>query len=172
MERLISIFGLFAMIFFAWLMSAHRSRVAWRVVIGGLALQFALGVFVLKTDAGASVFQWMGDTFNVLLDCVDEGAELVFGSSRSLDIVDGEPVTPSTGYRDGVTTAVTGFQDHFVAFKVLPTIIFFSSFMAILYHLGLVQVIVQAVAWVMQKTLGTSGAESLSAAANIFVGQT
>lgn len=169
MERLISLFGLFVMIFFAWTLSSHRSKVPWRVVAGGLALQFALAVLVLKTDPGRESFRLLGDAFNNLLDCVDEGSSVVFGASRSLDISDA--VTPTVD-RNENTTTVTGFQEHFVAFKVLPTIIFFSSFMAILYHLGVVQWIVRGAAWAMQKTLGTSGAESLSAAANIFVGQT
>ena len=172
MERLISAVGLFAMVGFAWLLSSHKNRVSWRVVVGGMLLQFCLGVIILRTDPGREVFQFFGDTFNALLDCVDEGSALVFGRSTSIDIVEGQPVVPSTGFTPGVTTTVTGFQDHFVAFKVLPTIIFFSSFMAILYHLGVVQYVVRGVAWGMQKTLGTSGAESLSAAANIFVGQT
>jgi len=145
MERLISAVGLFAMVGFAWLLSSHKTKVSWRVVVGGMALQFGLGLLVLRTYSGRLVFERAGDIFNALLDCVDQGSMTVFG---------------------------TDFAEHFIAFKVLPTIIFFSSFMSILYYLGIVQTLVRAVAWVMQKTLGTSGAESLSAAANIFVGQT
>lgn len=145
MERLISLVGLFAMVGFAWLLSSHKHRVSWRVVGVGMALQFILGLLILRTDWGRYAFESAGNVFNSLLDCVDKGSSEVFGA---------------------------GYQEHFIAFKVLPTIIFFSSLMSILYHMGVVQVLVQGVAWLMQKTLGTSGAESLSAAANIFVGQT
>lgn len=168
MERIISAFGLFSMVGFAWLMSSHKSKVSWRIVVGGMLLQFVLGVLILRTSPGRMTFEYMGGTFNALLDCVDEGAATVFGPSSYPDFEAGQ-MQPSSEPRPDY---VTGFRDHYIAFKVLPTIIFFSSFMAILYHIGVVQVIVQGVAWVMQKTLGTSGAESLSAAANIFVGQT
>lgn len=145
MERLISLLGLFAMVFFAWLLSSDRRKISWRIVSGGMVLQFGLGLFVLRTKLGHAVFDSAGTVFRSLLDCVDKGSAEVFGP---------------------------GFTEHFIAFKVLPTIIFFSALMSILYYLGIVQILVQAVAWIMQKTLGTSGAESLSAAANIFVGQT
>lgn len=145
MERLISALGLVAMIGFAWLLSAHRSKLSLRILVGGLGLQFALAFLVLRTTAGRLIFDRMGNVFNTMLSCVDEGCLLVFG---------------------------TDFRDHFVAFQVLPTIIVFSSLMSVLYYLGVIQWLVQAAAWLMQKTLRTSGAESLSAAANIFVGQT
>lgn len=162
MERLISVFGLFAMIAVAWLLSAHKRSFPWRVVLGGLLLQFAFGYALIRDgettalpDApagekadesdGQAPLRAVGDFFTNLLDYVDAGAETVFGEQ---------------------------FEHHFIAFKILPTIIFFSSLMSIMYYLGIVQVIVACVAWLMQKTLGTSGAESLSAAANIFVGQT
>lgn len=145
MERWISALGLFSMVGVAWLLSSHRRCVPWRVVGGGLFLQFALGLLVLKTTLGQSVFVVLGRFFQGVLDYVDVGSEFVFGE---------------------------GFGEHFIAFKVLPTIIFFSSFMSILYYLGIVQRLVSAMAWLMQRTLGTSGAESLAAAANVFVGQT
>lgn len=145
MERLISAAGLFAMVGFAWLLSAHRRRFPWRVVAGGMLLQFGLGLLVMRTKSGQLAFDQLGKFFTKLLDFVDEGCILVFGE---------------------------GFREHFIAFQILPTIIFFSALMSILYHVGLIQILVKGVAWCMQKTLGTSGAESLSAAANIFVGQT
>ncbi len=143
--RLISLLGLFSMVGFAWLLSSHRTRISWRIVGGGMVLQFMLGLLVLKTPGGRWFFERAGDVFNELLNCVDKGAAEVFGP---------------------------GFTEHFVAFKILPTIVFFSALMSILYYLGVIQYLVKGVAWIMQKTLGTSGAESLSAAANIFVGQT
>lgn len=145
MERLISCIGLFTMVGIAWSMSSHKEKVSLRVVGGGMLLQFGLALLVLKTSQGQWLFQQMGDVFNALLDCVDVGSQQVFGPS---------------------------FTDHFIAFKVLPTIIFFSSLMSILYYVGVIQTLVKGLAWLMQRTLGTSGAESLSAAANIFVGQT
>ncbi len=145
MKRAISLVGLTVMMGLAWSMSEHKKQVNFRVVWGGLLLQFVLAVFILKTSIGTAVFQSIGDFFTSILGFVDAGTSLVFGEE---------------------------YIHHFFAFKVLPTIIFFSSLMSVLYYLGIIQKIVEAFAWVMQRTLGTSGSETLSAAANIFVGQT
>lgn len=145
MERLISLFGLIVMMGLAWLMCEHKKQINFRVIGGGLLLQFVLALFILKTTIGASIFQGIGSFFTSILGFVDAGTSLVFGEQ---------------------------YVHHFFAFKVLPTIIFFSSLMSILYYLGLVQKVVEAFAYIMQRTLGTSGSETLSAAANIFVGQT
>ncbi|MCA9109866.1 MAG: NupC/NupG family nucleoside CNT transporter [Planctomycetaceae bacterium] len=143
--RLTSFCGLFVMVFLAWLMSSNRKKISLRIVIGGLLLQLGFALFILKTSIGEVIFQAMGDFFTGLLNYVDVGAEFVFG---------------------------VNYAEHFFAFKVLPTIVFFSSLMSILYHLGIIQKVVSFFAHIMQYVLGTSGAESLSAAANIFVGQT
>jgi CNT family concentrative nucleoside transporter len=145
MDRLSSLFGLAAIIGLAWLMSSYKTRFPWRVVIGGVLLQFALALVILKTDFGKSVFMAVDKVFVGLLSCVDAGTVFVFGEN---------------------------FAEHFFAFRVLPTIIFFSAFMSIFYFYGIIQKVVGLMAVVMQKTLGTSGAETLSAAANVFVGQT
>ena len=145
MERAISLLGLVVMMGLAWAMSDHKRRVNFRVVWGGLLLQFVLAVFILKTSIGAAIFQSIGDFFTGILGFVDAGTSLVFGEE---------------------------YVHHFFAFKVLPTIIFFSSLMSVLYYMGILQKVVAAFAWVMQRTLGTSGSETLSAAANVFVGQT
>jgi CNT family concentrative nucleoside transporter len=145
MDRLSSLFGLAAIIGLAWLMSSYKTRFPWRVVIGGVLLQFALALVILKTDFGKSVFMAVDKVFVGLLSCVDAGTVFVFGEN---------------------------FAEHFFAFRVLPTIIFFSAFMSIFYYYGIIQKVVGLMAVVMQKTLGTSGAETLSAAANVFVGQT
>ncbi len=145
MERLISLLGLVVMMGLAWAMSEHKKQVNLRVVWGGLLLQLVLAVFILKTSIGAAIFQSIGDFFTATLGFVDAGTSLVFGEE---------------------------YLHHFFAFKVLPTIIFFSSLMSILYYLGIIQKVVEAFAYVMQRTLGTSGSETLAAAANIFVGQT
>lgn len=144
MERLISFCGLFVMLFLAWLMSSHKRRIPWRVVIGGTLLQFALALLVLKTAGGRRLFNAIGDMFTALLGFTTQGSQLVFPDS---------PV------------------GHF-AFRVLPTIIFVSCLMSVLYHIGVMQWVVKSFAWLMQRTLGTSGAETLSASANIFMGQT
>ena len=145
MERVISLLGLVVMIGLAWAMSEHKKQVNLRVVWGGLLLQLVLAVFILKTSIGAAIFQSIGDFFTATLGFVDAGTSLVFGEE---------------------------YVHHFFAFKVLPTIIFFSSLMSILYYLGMIQKVVAAFAYIMQRTLGTSGSETLAAAANIFVGQT
>ncbi|MFM7973474.1 MAG: NupC/NupG family nucleoside CNT transporter [Pirellula sp.] len=156
MERLIPILGLCVLLAIAWLLSSDRNRISLRIVAGGLLMQFAMALLVLRSDLGQSVFQTIGNLFTNLLDCVDQGAGFVFGNN--------EVSTPG-----GNTPA---YKVHFVAFKVLPTIIFFSSLMSILYYIGVMQKLVGAISFVMQKTLGTSGAETLSTAGNIFVGQT
>jgi CNT family concentrative nucleoside transporter len=145
MERCISAFGLLVMIGLAWLMSAHRWRVNWWLVAKGLLLQFGFAWLTLKTEPGRLTFDAMGMLFLRVMDFVDAGASFVFGKE---------------------------FRNYYFAFRVLPTIIFFSSLMSVLYYLGVMQRIVKAMSWIMQRTMHTSGAETLSAAANIFVGQT
>ena len=145
MERFVSFAGYFAMIGLAWLLSENKRRFPARVVIVGTLLQFALALLILKTTPGELVFQAIGAAFNWVTDLADEGSKFVFG-----DV----------------------FREHFFAFKVLPTIIFFSSLAATLYYLGIMQWVVKSMAIVMQKLMGVSGAESLSASANVFLGQT
>lgn len=144
-SRLTSLLGLFAMIGFAWLLSTDRRRVSLRMVLGGLLLQFAFALLVLRTEPGQQFFDMVRIVFTNILDSVDSASLFLFGKN---------------------------YAEHFFAFKVLPTIIFFSAFSAVLYYYGIIQFVVRGLGWVMQKTLGTSGAESLSAAGNIFVGQT
>jgi concentrative nucleoside transporter, CNT family len=145
MHRLISVVGILVFLGIAWTMSSHKTRVSPRIILGGLLLQFGLALFILRTPVGAAVFDAIGAVFLALLECVNAGSQFVFGEE---------------------------FAEHFFAFKVLPTIIFFSAFMSIFYYYGVMQFIVGIFAKAMQKTLGTSGAETLSAAANVFVGQT
>jgi CNT family concentrative nucleoside transporter len=145
MERLISALGLVVFVGLAYALSVNRRAVRWSTVLWAIALQLIFAVFILKTTPGYALFSFLGDVVNKFLDFSDAGAKFVFGDK---------------------------FQENFFAFKVLPTIIFFSSFITLLYHYGILQQVVKGVAWVMMKTLKTSGAESLSCAANIFVGQT
>jgi len=145
LHRVISLVGYFAMIGLAWLISGDKRRFPWRVVIVGTLLQFALAVLVLNTNQGRFVFQQIGAAFDWITELSDQGSTFVFGES---------------------------FKEHFFAFKVLPTIIFFSSLATMLYYLGVMQWVVKAMAIVMQRLMGVSGAESLSASANVFLGQT
>ena len=162
MSLLQSILGLGILLGLAWAMSTDRKRIPWRVVGWGLGLQLVFAVLVLKTPPGRWVFSQLNDLVMTLLGYTDTGSRFIFGSllDTALPVVTaGEP----TG------TAQLGF---IFAFQVLPTIIFFSALMAVLYHVGVMQFLVRRVAWVMFHTMKTSGAESLSAAGNIFVGQT
>lgn len=145
MEQAISLCGLFAMVALAWLMSSNKRNIPWRVIIWGTCLQFGLAIMMLKVGPVLRVVQWFGDMITGLLGYVDVGCQFLFGDN---------------------------FKDHFFVFRVLPSIIFFSALMSLLYYLRIIPLIVQAFSWVMQKTMRTSGAETLSATANIFVGQT
>lgn len=145
MARLVSLLGLFVFLTVAYLFSTNRRAVNWRTVLWGLALQAALAVIIIKTPWGFAAFSFLGDIAKRFLDFSDAGASFVFGET---------------------------FTQHLFAFKVLPTIIFVSSIMTLLYYFGILQKIVEALAWAMMKTMHTSGAESLCGAANIFVGQT
>jgi CNT family concentrative nucleoside transporter len=172
-RRVVSAFGLLVMIGFAWLMSSGRRSVNWRLVATGLGLQIAFGLFVLKTRAGEVLFSTLNDTVVAFLGFTSTGARFLFGNLVDNNIPTGTPLgyAPMGPVLEG---AQTGWANAgaFFAFNVLPTLIFFSSVMAVLYHLGVMQKIVGGVAWVMRRTLRTSGAESLSAAGNIFLGQT
>jgi CNT family concentrative nucleoside transporter len=162
-ERLIGLIGMATMLVIAWLMSRNRKAINWRLVGSGIALQALFGVIVLKTDAGRAVFQWIGDLVTALLGFQEQGARFVFGNLV-------QSTVPVTG--EGAAAGMVAQTGAFFAFNVLPTIIFFSSLMSVLYYLGVMQLIVNSLAWVMQRTLGTSGAETLSASGNIFLGQT
>jgi CNT family concentrative nucleoside transporter len=169
MERLMGIVGLATMIGIAFLMSADRKRINWRLVGIGVGVQAFFGLLILKTTAGRAVFEFAGRVVTGLLGFSRDGARFVFGN-----LIDNEvPVgVPGAGGALDTTAGFVAQTMSFFAFSVLPTIIFFSSLMTVLYYLGIMQKVVKAIAWVMQKTLGTSGAETLSAAGNIFMGQT
>ena len=163
-QRLLSILGLLAMLLLAWALSVNRSRIPWRVVIWGLGLQLVFAVFILKTPVGAAIFAGLNDVVLALLAFTNDGASFLFGNLVNPTVPVADPGTGAVEYM-----AQTGAN---FAFSVLPTIIFFSSLMTVLYHLGIMQAAVKGMAWVMMRTMRTSGAETLSAAGNIFVGQT
>ncbi|MCB1184013.1 NupC/NupG family nucleoside CNT transporter [bacterium] len=174
MQNLVSLLGIFVLLGLAWASSNNRRRFPWRVVGWGLGLQFLLAVLLLRTPWGQVVFGAARSFVTRLLGFTDAGAAFMWGNlyRTGEDLV--AFANPEAGYIQ-VTNSVSGqlmpIGTVFVI-HILPTIIFFSSLMALMYHLGLMQRIITGVAWVMQRTMGTSGSESLSCAANIFVGQT
>jgi len=151
MERFIGILGIIAILGIAYLMSNNKKNIDLRVVIWGLGLQVLFGIFILVTPFGKPIFSWFDKLIKKLLSFSNDGSEFLFAS-----FIDGK-----------MHPAVINF-----AFSVLPTVIFFSALMAVLYHIGLMQKIIRFVALVMQKTMKTSGPETTSISANIFVGQT
>lgn len=169
-ERLIGVLGIAVMIGLAVLMSHDRKRINWRLVASGVALQVVFGLLVLKTTVGRNIFQTLGDWITSLLGFQEQGARFVFGNLVESNVPVGTP-DPATGSLDA-TMGLIANTGAFFAFNVLPTIIFFSALMSVLYYLGVMQLIVKGLAWGMQKTLRTSGAETLSASGNIFLGQT
>ena len=152
--------GLSFLLTVVWACSAHRRSIRWPLVAKGLGLQILFALLVLKTGLGRGFFTAVNDIFVALIGYTNAGSRFLFGS-----LVDA--ATPVEGGGGGLVSIGANF-----AFAVLPTIIFFSSLMALAYHLGVMQRVVRGVAWAMQRTLGTSGAETTSAAGNIFVGQT
>ncbi|MDB9517005.1 NupC/NupG family nucleoside CNT transporter [Roseofilum reptotaenium CS-1145] len=148
MERVISVLGLGFFVAFAYGISVNRPAVRWRVVAMGLGLQFVLAVLILKVPFGLALFRFLGDRIQTFLEFSDVGSEFVFSSQ------------------------LVNNEVYIFAFRVLPTVIFFSAFISVLYYYGILPRMVQAIARFMQYTLKTSGSETLSAAANIFVGST
>lgn len=145
LELLRACLGLAVLLFLGWLMSTNRRAVDWRLVAWGLVLQLVLALLALKTAPGQAVLLLANRAVTKLVDMSNVGAELVFGES---------------------------FRDHWVAFSVSSTIIFFSSVMAVMYHLGVLQRIVRLMSVVLEKVMPVSGAESLAACANVFIGNT
>jgi len=141
--------GMLTLIFIAFLFSSNRKAINWKTVGIGLAFQLLIAIGVLKVDFIKSVFEYVGQGFIAILGFTQAGSEFLFG-----------------GMLD-----VTSFGFIF-AFQVLPTIIFFSALTSVLFYLGIIQKVVRGMGWLLSKVLGISGAESLSVAGNIFLGQT
>src|SRR6202030_2998274 len=150
MGRFTGILGLLTMLGFAYAFSTNRRAINKKTVVWGLGLQVVFAIFVLKVELGRILFQKAGDVVNRLLSCVLEGSKFVFGAL-------------------GAQGSSMGF---FFAFQVLPTVIFIAAFFAVLYHYGIMQLIIKLAAKVMTRFMGASGAESLNVAASIFMGQT
>lgn len=149
MNRLIGLLGIIIILGIAYLLSENKKKINWRLVFVGLGLQILFALIILKIPIGRRFFEFFSKGITKILDFTSEGTVFLFGN----------------------LTDVNTFGSIF-ALNVLPTIIFFSSLMAILYYLGIMQVIVRFIAKIISKLLGTSGAETLSAVGNIFLGQT
>ena len=152
MDRLIGFLGIIILLAIAFGLSNNRSKINFRIITWGLGLQWLFAICILKTPFGKPIFSFFDKIINKLISFSDAGGDFLFKS-----------FVPEIGFHAGLIN---------FAFRALPTIIFFSSLMALLYHLGIIQVIVKWIARIMQKTMGTSGSETLSISANIFVGQT
>lgn len=144
-RNLVSISGFIFFLFILLICSAHPTKVNWRPVFGGLALQFFFAAMILKWDVGQAVFEFLGNQVQTFLEFTNTGTKFVFGDK---------------------------YTDHPFAMVVLPVIVFFSCAISVLYYVGAMQVVIGKIAWVMRVSLGTSAPESLCAAGNIFIGQT
>jgi CNT family concentrative nucleoside transporter len=158
-DRFTGILGILAVLAAAWLFSTNRSRIRWRTVAWGLSLQVIFAFFVLRFTFGQQAMAWAGDVVNKMLSATTAGTRILFG----------ELGLPNSGAFGKLIAPSSG---SIFAFQVLPTIIFISAFFAVMYHVGLMQQIIRAFAWVMLKTMRISGAESMNVAASIFMGQT
>src|ERR1700721_2562877 len=150
MGRFTGILGLLTMLGLAYAFSTNRRAINKKTVVWGLGLQVVFAIFVLKVEIGRVLFQKAGDAVNRLLSYAFVGSQFVFGEL-------------------GVQHSSMGFV---FAFQVLPTVIFIAAFFAVLYHYGIMQLIIKLAAKVMTRVMGASGAESLNVAASIFMGQT
>jgi CNT family concentrative nucleoside transporter len=150
LDRFTGILGVLAVLAAAWMGSADRKRIRWRTVAWGLGLQLVFAFLVLRFSYGQQGLEWAGGVVKSLLASTYAGTRVLFGSL-------GVP---------------SGSMGSIFAFQVLPTIIFISAFFAVLYHIGVMQIVIRALAWVMLKTMRISGAESMNVAASVFMGQT
>ncbi|MDG1756915.1 MAG: nucleoside transporter C-terminal domain-containing protein [Bacteroidia bacterium] len=169
MEIIRGLLGLIMLVGIAYLFSKHKKNINWKLVITGILIQFVLALLVFKqiqipftSISMSSIFSFLAGFFTQLLSFTDAGAQFIFGSwPDSAEI-----------FKLGAEGRVEHTIGYVFAFKVLPTVVFFSALTSLLYYLGILQKIVYGFAWVLSKTMQLSGAESLAAAANIFVGQT
>ncbi len=162
--QFISFCGVFVMLGICVALSRDRKAIRWKLVGVGLLLQAVLGFVFLSWDAGNAALQACGRGVDAFLALSQDGTEFVFGALVDQD--------RQWVFHDAETGERNPGGIFVFAFMVLPTLIFFSSFMAVLYHMGIMQWVVRGMAWLMVRVLGTSGSESLSACANVFVGQT
>ena len=152
MEKLTGFLGIIVLLGIAYLLSNNKKKINYRLVIWGIGIQWLFAILILKSPIGKPIFSYIDKAITKLISFADAGSDFLFKS-----------FVPDVGFHVGLIN---------FAFKALPTIIFFSGLMAVMYHFGIIQFIVKWIAKLMQKTMGTSGSETLSVSANIFVGQT
>ena len=162
MDRFTGILGILAVLVAAYLGSTDRKRIRWRTVAWGLGLQLVFAFFVLRFTYGQEALQWAGEVVKAMLATTYAGTQVLFGQLG----------LPNAGLFGKLLPQQPPNLGSIFAFQVLPTIIFISAFFAVLYHIGLMQIVIRALAWVMLKTMRISGAESMNVAASIFMGQT
>lgn len=155
MEIFISILGIVVLLAIAFLLSSNRKAINYRTVLGAFAIQLLFGALILYVPVGLSVLQWLANGVQSILNYGAEGTKFVFGGLASDKIFE-----------------VMGGDGFIFAVRVLPAIVFFSALISLLYYIGVMQWVIRIIGGGLQKLLGTSKAESMSAAANIFVGQT
>jgi CNT family concentrative nucleoside transporter len=192
MSRLQGLLGIVVVLAIACALSNNRRKIDWRLVIWGLALQFAFAIVILRSPIGQPAFRAINETVNALIGHANEGAAFVFKPLISdyrivYDVVsdtgadattsdEAEAEVPNAPPRritlQNVDSRSVAPMVASVALLILPTVIFFSALSGLMYHLGIMQAVARGIAWVMQKTMKTSGAETLSVAGDIFVGQT
>ena len=148
--------GIIGLLAVAFLLSTDRKRINTRVVLGGLGLQLIIAFGVLKIAWVEALFGWIAHLFSVALQVSVDASAFVFGTLADFDKMD----------------EVFDGEGFVFAFMALPSILFFSALSSILYYFGVLQLVVRGMAWVMSRVMRLSGAESLAAAANVFVGQT
>lgn len=151
MERFIGVLGIVVLLLVAFLLSNNRKKINYGIVLKGFGLQLVFALVILKTPIGLPFFKFFDVAINKLLSYADKGGDFLFAS-----FVTGQVESPIINF----------------AVRVLPTIIFFSAFMSLLYHLGIMQFLIKGISRFVQKVLGTSGGETLSVVGSIFVGQT
>ncbi len=159
MARFTGLLGIVAVLFAAWLGSTDRKHIRWRTILWGIGLQVCFAFLVLRFSIGQRFMNWAGDVVTSMLSATFAGTQVLFGEF-------GLPNSGAFGAMLGPN------KGSVFAFQVLPTIIFISAFFAVLYHIGVMQIIIRGMAWVMLKTMRISGAESMNVAASIFMGQT
>ncbi len=150
MDRLMGLLGVVVLIGFGVILSEHRGRISWRLVVGGVLLQLAMAWLLLVFEPAVRGFEYVAQGVNAVVESADAGIGFVYGEL-------GDP---------------TGTWGYVFAFRALSVIIFFASLMAVLYHIGIMQRLIAGLAWVLKRTLRVTGTEALAMAANVFVGQT
>ena len=162
--NLVSLLGIFVMLAMAWSVSSHRTKVNWRLVVAGIMLQAVLAAVLFQSRSwtfngqfeNGILFAAVDGFFKSILAWVEQGSGFMFGING---LAADDPTHPQALLKT-------------FAFGVLPTVIFFAALMSVLYHVGVMQLLIRGMAWVMKKTLGISGPESLAMAANVLVGHT